>query len=285
MTATATTTPPKTAPSTVWLFFAFVLCWTWCFWGAAAVLSVSALSPLGIFLEVGGLLGPMLGGIGFAYFTLGDAGWHDYWRRVVDPGRIGPTGWLVILLLAPALFATAVLLDVVVNGSGAVDLVRDRLMQFASSPQAFAANLFWLLVYGPLPEELGWRGYALDRLQAKWSAMTASLVLGVVWAVWHVPLFFINDTLFSARGAWSPWFWQFAATVVAFAIVFTWVFNTTRRSTMAAIVLHLTTNLAASSANVTAGTNFYSTVLWIAAAIVVIVAWKVKDRRDGQLGT
>ncbi len=195
--ASATTMPPTVASSMVWLFFAVVLGWTWCFWGAAAALSVSALSPLGIVFEVGGLLGPMLGGIVFAYLTLGKEGWRDYWRRIIDVSRIALTWWLIILLFAPTLFAVAVLLDMLVNGSSvALALVKDRMAPLMIAPQSLIAHLFWLLVYGPLPEELGWRGYALDRLQAKWGVLAASLLLGAVWAVWHVPLFFIKDTLF-----------------------------------------------------------------------------------------
>jgi membrane protease YdiL (CAAX protease family) len=45
----------------------------------------------------------------------------------------------------------------------------------------------------PLSEELGWRGYALDALQARWSALASSLVVGFFWSMWHVPLFFIPD--------------------------------------------------------------------------------------------
>ncbi len=46
---------------------------------------------------------------------------------------------------------------------------------------------------GPLSEELGWRGYALDALQARWSAAASSLVVGLAWSLWHLPLFFIQD--------------------------------------------------------------------------------------------
>jgi membrane protease YdiL (CAAX protease family) len=88
-----------------------------------------------------------------------------------------------------------------------------------------------------------------------------------------VPLFFIKDTLFYRQGAWSAWFWLFIAVVIATAVVFTWIFNNTRRSTLAAILFHFMSNLAAGLANATVGTNSYSTLLWIVTAITVIASW------------
>ena len=73
-----------------------------------------------------------------------------------------------------------------------------------------------LLVFsGPIGEEIGWRGFALPRLLEKYSALSASLILGSVWAIWHLPLILVGD--FTAYGAFMP--------VIA-AIVFTWVSRT-----------------------------------------------------------
>ena len=51
-----------------------------------------------------------------------------------------------------------------------------------------------LLIIGPLSEEIGWRGYALERLQTRWNALTSSLIVGLVWALWHLPLFMMVGT-------------------------------------------------------------------------------------------
>jgi membrane protease YdiL (CAAX protease family) len=85
-----------------------------------------------------------------------------------------------------------------------------------------------LLVFsGPVGEEIGWRGFALPRLLEKYSALTASLILGSVWAVWHLPLILVGD--FTAYGAFMP--------VIA-AIVFTWVSQNTKGSVLLAILMH-----------------------------------------------
>lgn len=62
-------------------------------------------------------------------------------------------------------------------------------------PSPFIAPIFLLIfITQGLPEEYGWRGYALDPLQSRFSALTASLILGAIWALWHLPLFFIEGT-------------------------------------------------------------------------------------------
>jgi CAAX protease family protein len=75
----------------------------------------------------------------------------------------------------------------------------------------FALGVF---VHGPFPAELGWRGYVLDRLQSRWNVVVSSLILGAIWALWHLPLFFIKDMIHCAQGVWSPWFWQFMLGVI-----------------------------------------------------------------------
>jgi membrane protease YdiL (CAAX protease family) len=87
-------------------------------------------------------------------------------------------------------------------------------------------------------EEIGWRGYALPRLQANLSALTSALIVGVMWALWHLPLFFIAglpQTLLP--------FVLFLVWIVSQSVIFTWVYNGTQGSLLFAIVLHAAINL------------------------------------------
>ena len=63
-----------------------------------------------------------------------------------------------------------------------------------------------LLIIGPLSEEIGWRGYALERLQTRWNALTSSLIVGLVWALWHLPLFMMVGTSQYEFGRPVHWF-------------------------------------------------------------------------------
>lgn len=254
-------------------FFAGVLAWSWGFWLLLSIFAGQGLTTtVGTAFGILGLLGPMVAGITFTHLTRDRQGRRDYWARVFNPGRI-PARWVpIIVLLAAALMLAAALIDLATGG--ALAPYHKAVEPFLSKPAMlvpFTLNIFFV---GPFPEEFGWRGYVLDRLQERWSALEASLVLGVVWSLWHLPQFFMQGTYQYMQGAGSLWFWLFIIGIVPLTVVFTWVFNNTRRSTLAIIILHLIVVLTDDFLNVSAGANIASTLLWIGLAVGVVVTWK-----------
>jgi uncharacterized protein len=83
---------------------------------------------------------------------------------------------------------------------------------------------------GPLGEELGWRGYALPRLLQKWNALSASLLLGFVWTLWHVPAFFLDGIMGQTFSGFLWW----ALDTFAFTIVITWLYLRANRNVLVA---------------------------------------------------
>lgn len=127
---------------------------------------------------------------------------------------------------------------------------------------------------GAVGEELGWRGYALPRLQERYDALVASLVLGVVWAVWHLPTFFVEFT----GQASLPMEWLLFE-IVGASILYAWVVNNADGSVLLAILFHGANNsltpvvfpgiVAAGYADTFAMVTALS--VWIVAAVVVLV--------------
>jgi len=257
--------------SSPWLYFIAVLSWTWFFWVLAILTGQGTDTGSGMLLAVLGLLGPMVGGIVFTYLTRDKEGRRDYWARIFDPRRIPAKWYLVIVLLVPMLMGLAALLDILTGGS--IVPFQKTIAPFLSEPAALIPLALSVLFLGPFPEEFGWRGYVLDRLQERWTALKSSLILGVVWALWHWPLFFIKGTYQYNEGPWTVWFWTFMIGIIPLAVVMTWIFNNTNHSTLAIILFHFMVVFTDDFLNATTGTNIYSTILWILAAAVVVFIW------------
>lgn len=193
----------------------------------ALVLSWLAIIPYALGLFPGPLLacGPFLAAIITAAVVGGREGLHAYFRQLVRR-RVG-VGWYVFALLAPvagwALIAYVnVLLGAAPPSPG----------QLAGWPLVVTATLIFVInPLGGAWEEPGWRGYALPLLLRRHSALVASAVLGVIWTLWHVPLFLTGHV---------PW--PDAAAVFALSFVFTAIYLRTAGSVLIAFLLHASIN-------------------------------------------
>lgn len=132
--------------------------------------------------------------------------------------------WYVAAVGVP-LTVTVVLGVVVILSAGG--LATDRLPGVLA---LFAVNTVFTTLLGGGQEEFGWRGFALPHLQTRYSALSASVVLGLVWALWHAPLFVFDIYALSAP--------LYAGSLVAIAVVFTWLYNGSRGCVPAAVLMH-----------------------------------------------
>jgi membrane protease YdiL (CAAX protease family) len=98
--------------------------------------------------------------------------------------------------------------------------------------------ILFTLFSGPVAEELGWRGFALPRLQAKYNALVSSLILGVIWCCWHIPLFFTTGAT-----QMSIPFPIYLILVLTITLYLTWLYNNTHGSLIITILGHFTFNL------------------------------------------
>ena len=124
-----------------------------------------------------------------------------------------------------------------------------------------------------LGEEIGWRGYALPRLQSRMSALGASLIIGPIWALWHLPLW-----LTGTPGRTPTLYAAFVISVIALSVILTWVYNSTGGSLLMVVLLHATYNLPITlsidelGGRATMPVLLYFGLTVVAAIVVVIVA-------------
>lgn len=181
-------------------------------------------------LSVVGVLSP---GLAALILRVRAGGWVGV-RRLLEglaAWRFTPTWWAVTLVLPP-LFYVAV---GAVNLGLGIEFSPDPVQFLVDVGPAFVLLMLLTLVLA-FAEEVGWRGYLLPRLQARTDAVTASLLLGVIWFGWHVPLVLQGgppEWTLPARGLF----------IISGAVIYTWLFNNTGGSVLAVTLFHAGTNI------------------------------------------
>jgi membrane protease YdiL (CAAX protease family) len=277
--ATTTITPSHTTTKTFPLkYFVLAFAFTWLFWGLG-VLGERGFIPTLPGFTVIGTFGPMVAAVILTAQEGGRAEVRSLLGRIVR-WRVAPV-WYGVAILGPlALTLAAIALHVALGG---------RTPGLGALIGALPTVIFvsvYMLIFVALGEEVGWRGYALPALQARHGALLASVMLGAMWALWHVPQFFNPATLYSDLP-----FVLFLAYLISFSVLITWVFNSTGGSLLMAMLVHAVMNAAlqlwkvlpeysggpdamsaAEAAAATVQANLMLTVvLWVAAFAVVLV--------------
>jgi uncharacterized protein len=184
------------------------------------------------------LLGPLLAAFAVTAWTTGRPGVRELLARV-GRWRVGLGWWLVAV--SPAAFLAIALLGMVAAGKPlptAGDFGR-----FSGTPAVGLLGVFLLITFiGSLGEETGWRGYALPQLQRRFSALGATLLLAPLWALWHLPQFFVVATY---RDFTPVEYVGMVLGLTCGAVVLTWLYNRSGGSVLLVVVWHGVHNLVA----------------------------------------
>lgn len=204
--------------------------------------------------------------------TLGRAGVVALLKRYLI-WRVGWRWYAAAFLLYPAIFIAAIALNAAWTGA-AVDFGETVASQFFGAGASLPLFILPYFLFEAIAngEEMGWRGYVLPRLQVRHSALVASLILGLIWGVWHLPKYL------GAEGGGS--FGLGMAAILGNAILLTWLYNNTWGSLLLTTIFHAAGNTAAfflPLANTMSTRNTGALVIaivliWLAAAVVTAVA-------------
>src|SRR5919107_6205863 len=179
--------------------------------------------------------------------------------------RVDPR-WYLVVVLGPAALVGGIVAFNALLGSPAISLNVPLLA-------AVITLAFHIFPGSALGEEIGWRGYALPRLQARRSALSASLIVGVFWAFYHLPLFFTGQA-FRSPSILVP----FVISGIALSVILTWVYNSTGGRLLLVVLLHATANLPLTLLLDPLGSRamvpflLYVGLMVVGAIVVVIVA-------------
>ncbi len=253
-------------------FLGLTLALSWfVFWGPLALFKIPVISYVSdvkgpawaIALYIVGGFVPSLLGIFLTWKKEGVSGLRLLCRRIIQ-FKLG-WRWYVLTFL------------IVIAGT-AGQLTINQLLGNTFNGQLFLAQLgsfLPLLIIGPLSEEIGWRGYALGRLQTQWNALASSLIVGLIWGLWHLPLFMMLGT--SQHELEIPFF-GFLIGLMASSILYTWIYNSTKHNLWSAILLHWLYTYAAQvlSSGVTRSPLYNRLVFLpnVILAVILVLIWK-----------
>ena len=210
-------------------FCALAFIWSWSLGYAAAHVRLS-FPALSMALAIVSGFGPSMAGVTVVAAFSDRQGMRDWlsscFNRQVD------WRWFAIAFLVPPVVMLMTLgLHISLGGVVPAPILATQI------PLAIANFGLVLLVGGPLGEEFGWRGYAMSALMARTSWRVASVIIGVVWGLWHLPLFFMIGTTQSHMPVLV-----FMINIVAGSVLFGWLFVRTKGSVLPALVLHTSLN-------------------------------------------
>ncbi len=217
------------------------------------------------------LLGPSLAGILMTRIVDGKSGLRALLSQIFR-ARVPPR-WYAVQLIPPVLVLTVLLF----------------LQRFVSP--VYAPNLFFMGLLFGIPagflEEIGWMGFAFPKMRSQSNALTPSILLGLFWSLWHLPVINYLGTAIPHGVYWLPFFLAFSLAMTAMRVLIAWIYTNTK-SVLLAQLMHVSSTgslVVFSAPRVTAAQEamwyaLYGTVLWAAVGIVV----KIFGRRLGRIG-
>jgi len=215
------------------LYIGIAYAFSWLFW-LPQVLSVNQVVNLpDIFVWIVGFIapwGPFVSSFMVMFIVRGKEGVKAFFKRGADI-NFNKKWFLPTFLIFPIWAGIAFLIGVFTT-TLAINL------PWFSNPLWLLfnfeySNILYLFFFTGIAEEFGWRGFALDILQRKFNASVSTIFLGVIWAFWHLPIFFVGAPEFQFAS-----FGIFIVQVTFYSFLYTWIYNNARKSLLTAIILH-----------------------------------------------
>jgi len=210
-----------------WFFFLLAFTISWLIWLPGILSTVGLIKlpvPFIVFFFIG-TWGPFLAALWVINRDGGSIAIISFWKRGWD-FHFPKTWQMIIVGLVLLVSILPIGIHVLLGGP------KPEFSLLAKPWLIIPVFLTYFFVGGG-NEEWGWRGYTLDKLQTRWNPTFASIILGIIWGAWHIPLFFIDST-----GQYHMSLFVFILATPGLSILHTWIYNKTGGKMMATWIFH-----------------------------------------------
>lgn len=240
---------------------------TFGFWLIGAWASFNA-PPYYMPLMLAGLLAPFIVSMTMVARSGDRALKREHIDRLWNPKRMTTRTLPAFLFLMPLAVVVSIAVSVMFGGSPAQFALADGF-SFSSG----AVPVLMLLFIAATLEELGWRGYAFDSLESRFGFTRASVVFGVLWSLWHLPLLLVKDSYQYVILQESAWYaLNFFVGIVPMGIIISWICKKNGSSVLATIIFHFIVNISQEALAMTQTTKCIETVVLAVIALGILRA-------------
>ncbi|MBD3276511.1 MAG: CPBP family intramembrane metalloprotease [Candidatus Marinimicrobia bacterium] len=215
------------------LFLALAFSIAWSVWIPFLLSGTEGFSP---FITLGAW-GPSLAAFTILYLRSGKSGVQRLIKKITI-WRVLPRWYAVALAMPAAITAGTLATLYLFEPSFTLQKVESALPggSFLALPFIFLVNI---LLGGPLAEEFGWRGYLVPRIQARFGAFISGVMVGIIWVLWHAPLFILGSQGSVVGGI--PFLW-YLPLITGFSVIFVYLYNGTGGSVLLCVLFHASIN-------------------------------------------
>lgn len=249
-------------------FYVTVFATTWFFWLFAILFNDGLTNTLGMVL--GGIC-PATVAIITVFTSKSDALKKDFKRKIFNFWKLKPLYIFAAVLLFSAIVAGSILLSTAFGES----LEQFSFTKDFSFTGVGVMSAFATIFLAAVLEEVGWRGYGEDSIAQYCSWFKESIIFGIVWALWHLPLFWIPGTYhYEIRDMNVLYMLNFLISVAPMGFITTWVYVKNGRSMLASIIFHLFINFMQEKIAMTQTTKCVETIVVVIAATIIVLTNK-----------
>ena len=258
------------------LFFVITYIATWAFWIPAAFLPETS----GTALMAAGLIMPAVVSTLFVVFSGSSALKRDLKNRLLGIYKVR---WRNVIL-AIAVFAASVMLSILISLAFGQPSDQFSFTEDFSFTGKGAVGALGTILAASIIEEVGWKGYCEDSIGNYMNWFRESVIFGIIWSLWHLPLIFIEGTYQAGLMTDPLYVISFFISGIPLGFIITWVYLKSDRSILACMIFHLFVNLMQEKIAMTPFTKCIETVVVTAAAAIIVFAEREMFFGTGHIG-